>query len=78
MEHVFNNCGSRREFPVDTVVKNPPAKQGTWVRSLGWEGRLEKEMRIPWTEESGGLQSIRLQGVGHNLMTKHHHEQQWV
>ena len=38
----------------------------TWVRSLGWEDPLEKEMathssilawRIPWTEELGGLQS---------------------
>ena len=39
----------------------------TWVRSLGWEDLLEKEMtthssilawRIPWTEELGGLQSM--------------------
>ena len=41
--------------------------QETWVRSLGWEHPLEKEMathfsalawKIPWTEESGGLQSM--------------------
>ena len=41
--------------------------QETWVRSLGQEDPLEKEMathssilawEIPWTEESGGLQSI--------------------
>ena len=47
-------------------VKNPPAMEETSVRSLGWEDPLEKEMathssilawRIPWTEESGGLQS---------------------
>ena len=40
------------------TVKNPPAMQETWVRSLGWEDSLEKEMtthssvlaqRIPWT-----------------------------
>ena len=40
--------------------------QETWVRSLGWEDPLEKEMathssilawRIPWTEELGGPQS---------------------
>ena len=46
-------------------VKHLPAMQETWVRSLGWEGPLEKEMvthlsvltwRIPWTEEPGGLQ----------------------
>ena len=24
------------------LVKNPPAVQETWVRSLGWEGPLEK------------------------------------
>ena len=46
-------------------VKNLPAMQGTQVQSLGWEDPLEKEMathssilawRIPWTEESMGLQ----------------------
>ena len=49
--------------------------QETWVQTLGWKDYLEKEMethssilawRIPWTEEPGGLQSIRLQRVGHN------------
>ena len=48
------------------MVKNPPAVQETWVRSLGWENPLEKGMathssilawRILWTEEPGGLQS---------------------
>ena len=47
-------------------LKRLPAMQETWVRSLGWEDPLEKEMathssilawRIPWTEELGGLQS---------------------
>ena len=51
-------------FPRGSVVKNPPAMQETWVRSLGWENPLEKEMathssilawEIPWTEEPGGL-----------------------
>ena len=28
---------------VAQVVKNPPAVQETWVRSLGWEDPLEKE-----------------------------------
>ena len=41
----------------------------TRVRSLGWEGPLEEGMithssiliwRIPWTEETGGLQSMGL------------------
>ena len=44
--------------------------QETWVRFLGREDPLEKEMathsdilawRIPWTEEPGGLQSVGLQ-----------------
>ena len=52
------------------MVKNLPAMQGTWVRSLGWEDPLERGMsthssshawRIPWTEEPG-RQSPR----GHN------------
>ena len=53
-------------------LKDLPAMQETWVQSLGWEDTLEKEMathssnlawRIPWTEEPGGLQSVRLQRV---------------
>ena len=48
-------------------LKHLPAMQETWVRSLGWEDPLEKDMathssilawRIPWTEEPGGLQSL--------------------
>ena len=47
--------------------------QETWVQSLGREDSLEKEMathsnilawEIRWTEEPGGLQSIKLQRVG--------------
>ena len=60
------------------TVKNLPAMQEIQVRSLGWEDPLEKEMathssilawRIPWTEESGGLQSMGSQRVGHDLVT---------
>ena len=45
---------------VAQMVKHLPTMQETWVRSLGQEDRLEKEMaahsnilawRIPWTEE---------------------------
>ena len=52
--------------------KNPPAKWETWVRSLGWEDPLEKEMvthysvlawEIPWTEKPGRLQFMGLQRV---------------
>ena len=44
------------------LVKNLPATQETWVRFLGREDPLEKEMalhssilawKIPWTEEAG-------------------------
>ena len=51
-------------FPNGSMVKNLPAKQETWVQSLGWEDPLEEEMEtrssilaweIPWTEEPGGL-----------------------
>ena len=53
----------------------------TWVRSLGREDPLEKEMathssilawRIPWTEEPGGLQSMGSQRVGHDWVTSLH------
>ena len=67
--------GHTRDFPVAQMVKNLPAMQETWVQSLGQEDPLEKEMaihsgilawRIPWTEESGGLQAMGSQRVGHN------------
>ena len=60
------------------MVKNLPVMQDTWVRSLGQEDPLEKEMaphssilarRIPRTEGPGGLESIGLQGVGHDWAT---------
>ena len=53
-------------------IKNLPAMQETQVRSLCWEDPLEKGMathssilawRILWTEEPGGLQSVRPQRV---------------
>ena len=52
-----------------------PAMRETQVRSLGWEGLLEKGIaihssilawRILWAEEPGGLWSTGLQKVGHN------------
>ena len=57
------------------MVKNLPAMEETWVRSLGWEDPLEEGMathssnlpqKIPWTEEPGGLQSMGWQRVGHD------------
>ena len=61
------------------MVKNPPATQETQVSSLGGEDPLEEETatycsifawEIPWTEQPGGLQSMGLQGVGHDLAIK--------
>ena len=56
-------------------LKRMLAMQETWIRSLGQEDPLEKEMathssilawRIPWTEEPGRLQTMGLQRVGHD------------
>ena len=54
--------------------------QETWVRFLGQEDPLKKEMathsstlawKISWTEGPGGLQPMELQKVGHDLATEH-------
>ena len=56
------------------MVKNLPANAGDAGLILGQEDPLEKKMttlssilarKIPWTEESGGLQSMGSQRVGH-------------
>ena len=73
------------DFPGDSVVKNLPAMQEmqmTPIRSLDQEDRLEEGMathsslfawRIPRTEDPGGLQSMELQRIRHDLATKHRH-----
>ena len=62
------------------MIKNLPAKWETWVQSLGWEDPLEERMtthssilawRIPWTEEPGRLQSLRLQELDTTEVTEH-------
>ena len=77
---MFSHCGKWEQIGttsmevgaslVAQMVKNLPAMQETWVRSLGWKDTLEKGMathscilawRIPETEEPGGLQSMGLQ-----------------
>ena len=70
-----------------SVVRNPPANagvagdlgsipglgrspgggNGNHSRILAWE--------IPWTEESGRLQSLGSQRVGYDLATEHEHAQ---
>ena len=73
----LSDPGIKSAFPalqlVAQMVKRLPAIRETWVRSLGWEDPLEKEMathssihawKITWTEEPGGLQSMGSQRVG--------------
>ena len=59
-------------------VKRLSAMRETWVRFLGREDTLEKEMathssiltwRIPWTEEPGGLQPTESWRVGYDWVT---------
>ena len=55
------------DFPGGSEVRVSACDMETWVRSLDWEDPLEKEMathssilawRIPWSEETGGIQSM--------------------
>ena len=64
---------------VTQMVKDPPAMQEIWVRSLGQEDPMEKRMVthssiLSWrlTEEPGGLQSMGLQRIGHDWATNTH------
>ena len=61
------------------MVKNLPTDTRDMSLTLGWEDLLEEGMathssilawKIPGTEEPGGLQSLALQRVGHDLVTK--------
>ena len=78
VEQFIRDSVSLLASQVSLVVKNLPANAGDigdTVSSLGWKNPLEEDMathssilawRIPWTEEPGGLQSMKLQRVGHN------------
>ena len=85
--HFFYGCVQQRVLQkystwsaslVAQMVKNLPAKQETWVWSLGQEVPLEKGMathssilawRIQWTEKLGRLQSMGSQRVRHEWAT---------
>ena len=66
-------------FPGGSVVKNLPANSGD-VGSIPGSGRSHGDgngnplqyscLKIPWTEEPGRLQSMRLQRVRHDRGTK--------
>ena len=54
------------------MAKNLPAMWETWAQPLGCKDLLEKRKAtqstilawtVPWTEESGGLQSMRSQRI---------------
>ena len=60
---------------VAQTIKNSPAIQETWIRSLGLEDPPEEikavhssilAWRIPWTEEPGRLQSMGSQRIAHD------------
>ena len=65
-------------FPGGTGGKEPTCQRrrlkrhrfNPWVRKVPWRMAGQPTQclvwRIPWTEESGGLQSLGLQRVGHN------------
>ena len=62
-------------FPGGSDGKESTCNAGDLVPPLGWEGPLEKRMAthssilawsIPWTEETGGLQSVGLQRAVHD------------
>ena len=68
-------CVVPRTSLVAQMAKCLPIMRETWVRTLGWEDPLEKEMathssilawRIPYTEVPGRLQSMGSQRVGHD------------
>ena len=67
---------------VAQMLKNLPAMRETQVQLLDQEDPLEKGMtthsnilawRIPRTKESGRLESMGSQKVGHDLVTEHTH-----
>ena len=72
---IWGLIGAPRTSLVAKMVKCLSTMWEAWVRALGWEDPLEKEMaihsstiawKIPWTEEPGRLQSMGSQRVRHD------------
>ena len=68
-------AGQEATFLVAQMVRRLPITLEAWVRPLGQEDPLEKEMaihsstvawKIPWMEEPGNLQSMGSQRVRHD------------
>ena len=53
-----STCNAGDPGTVPGLGRSPGEGNGNYSSILAW--------RIPWTEEPGGLQSIQLQGVGHD------------
>ena len=68
----FLYCLSGKEF---TCQCRRHKRYRTWVWSLGRDGMVSHSRiiawKMSWTEETGGLQSMGLQTVGHDLVTEH-------
>ena len=71
IDYIFGST----QYLVAQTVKRLPAMWETWVRFLGQEDPLEKEMaihsstvawKIPWMEQPDRLQSMGWQRVGHD------------
>ena len=67
--------GDNQTSLVAQTVKRLSTMQETWVRFLGREDPVQKEMaihpstiawKVPWAEEPGRLQSMGSQRVGHD------------
>ena len=76
--YLYHHSYGFEDSLIAQTVKNLPAMQDMWVQSLGQEDHLEKgtvthsrvlAWKIPGTEESGGLQSMGSQRVGHDWVT---------
>ena len=70
------------ELPWWLSGKESTCNAGDMVWSLGWEDPWEKETathssilgwETSWTEKPGGLQTMGLQRIGHNLVIKQPH-----
>ena len=79
-----SQAASRISFPCGSDGKEPDCNAGVPGLILGF-GRTPWKMdfsflawEIPRTEESGGLQSMGLHGVGHDQATKHVCQNYWT
>ena len=64
-QSVKNLCLQCRRPGFDPLVRKIPWRRAWQHTPVFWPGEC------PWTEEHGGLQSMGLQRVGHNWVTKH-------